>query len=243
MTSSKNVPPSFSYYDLLNACTQTGCPICRVGAHAVKRHLKSLFNEYVNDTEARDSILRSLGFCKEHVQLLLNTRIADALGASIIYENIIKKILREFPRDPASFPSNPKERARTISKFISASDGLGECVACEQRETAFDRVIHDLSSALDQEELQVALQGSDGLCLPHLSQLFERVQKQEDLNFLINLIRNKLETRQFEMSELIRKNDHYFRSEGISQAEALAWKNAMCTLSGVSISPTGDKHD
>jgi hypothetical protein len=45
------------------------------------------------------------------------------------------------------------------------------------------------------------------------------------------------------MAEVIRKNDHHFHSEGITQEEALAWKKAMVMLSGVSINPTGDKHD
>ena len=130
MTSSNDVPPSFSFYDLLNACTQTGCPVYRIGAHSVKCYLESLFYEYINNPGARDNLLKSLGFCKEHAQLLLITRIADGMGASIIYANVIRKILREFPNDsslqkPSSIPHPPGERARMISRFVSASDGPG----------------------------------------------------------------------------------------------------------------------
>ena len=242
MTPSKKSPSHFSNYDLLEACTQTGCPVCRVGAHSVKRYLKSIFYEYVNDIDTRDRLNTRLGFCEEHVQLLLNTRIADALGASIIYENIVKKVLREFPNS-SSMPSNPKESARLISGFMSTGEINGTCLACEQRDVIINHTLQEMSNALDDEKLQAALQGSDGLCFPHLSQLLGRLEEPEDVTFLMELTRNKLEAHQSEMAELIRKNDYRSGSEKITHDEALAWKKAMCMVSGVSISPTGDKHE
>jgi hypothetical protein len=45
------------------------------------------------------------------------------------------------------------------------------------------------------------------------------------------------------MTEVIRKSDYRSGSEKISHEEAIAWKKSMCMVSGVSISPTGEKHD
>jgi len=230
MTPSKKPSPSFSQHDLLNACTQPGCPVCRVGANSVKRYLKSIFNEYVNDPTMRDNLLRSLGFCIEHTQLLLNTRVADALGASIIYENIVKKLLRELPQQSK------------VNDFKQASDRSGNCMACEQQDALFDRSLDEIRKTLGEEKMQTALQKSDGLCFPHLTQVLERIKNTDDIEFLLALTKKQLETRQVEMAELIRKNDHRFQSEGISEDEALAWKKTMCMISGVSISPIGDKH-
>lgn len=242
MSPSQNNPPSLSFYDLLNACSQPGCPICRVGAQSVKRYLKSIFYEFVNDPVTRENLVKSLGFCGEHVHLLLDTKIADALGASIIYENIIKKILRELPTQSSSLPAQTKERSRAIGRFVSASDQAGNCIACEQRNTAFERALHEISEALGEERLQAALQESEGLCFPHLAQLSEKIQKSEHMDFLLTLTRTKLEQRQAEMVELIRKNDYRNNSEGITFDEAMAWKKTMCMVSGVSISLTGDKN-
>jgi hypothetical protein len=71
----------------------------------------------------------------------------------------------------------------------------------------------------------------------------ERIQKPDYASFLLELTRTKLEKRRSEMEELIRKNDHRFRSEGITREEALAWRKAMCMISGASITLTGEKHD
>lgn len=241
MTSSKNSPLSSSYFDLLNACTEIGCPVCRIGAQTVQRQLKSLFYEYVNDREMRANIVKSLGFCNEHTRLLLSHKIADGLGASIIYEHLVKVILREFPTPTSNMP--PKELSRKISSFVSASDGLGECLACTRRDEAVKYTLSQIASALDNTTLLGAIEKSDGFCFPHLSQLLLQTSKPAEVNFLLTLTKNKLETRQAEMTEVIRKNDHHFHSEGITQEEAIAWKKAMVMLSGVSINPTGDKHD
>jgi len=229
MTPSNNQPPTSTYYNLLNACADPGCPVCRAGAHSVKRYLKSIFNEFVNDHATRDNLLKSLGFCGEHSQLLLNTSIADALGASIIYENIVKKVLRELPG---------QNKTKDIQ---SAVNRTRNCMACEQRNIVVDRSINEISNSLGDEKMQNALQGSDGLCFPHLLQVLENNQNADGADFLLSLTKTKLEARQTEMAELIRKNDHNFRSEEITKDEALAWKKALSMVSGVSISLTGDK--
>jgi len=243
MTPSRKSSSRFSHYELLEACAQTGCPVCRVGAHSVKRYLKSVFYEYVNDVDTRARLNKRLGVCEEHVQLLLGTRIADTLGASIIYENIVKILLREFPSPSSSASPNPKESARRISGFMNTAKNNGTCPACRQRDAIITHTLQEMSAALGDEKLQAALQESDGLCFPHLSQLLERLEKPEDAAFLVELTRSKLIARQSEMAEVIRKNDYRSGSEKITREEAIAWKKIMCMVSGVGISPTGDKHD
>lgn len=241
MNKSDETSKPYSHHEFLEACTQTGCPVCRLGAQTVRRQLKSLFYEYVNDREMRANLVKSLGFCGEHTRLLLSHKIADTLGASIIYEHLVKVILREFPTPSANM--QPKELSRKISAFVSASNGLGECPACARRDEAVKYTLSQITSALDNTTLLDALEKSDGFCFPHLSQLLLQTSKPADINFLLTLTKNKLETRQAEMAEVIRKNDHHHHSEGITQDEAIAWKKTMVMLSGVSINPTGDKHD
>ena len=240
MKNSAKAPKPYSHYELLEACALTGCPVCRVGAQTVQRYLKSSFYEYVNDLDMRAKLVKSLGFCGEHVQLLLNAKIADTLGASIIYEHLVKVVLREFPKDSAA--SKQKELSKRIGKFVSVSEGLGKCLACNQRDETINYTVRQMSTALNDARLQEALEKSDGLCMKHLSQLLELVQKPEEADFLLNLTRTKLEARQHEMSEVIRKNDHHAHPEGITQDEGIAWRKSMSMLASVSISLTGDKY-
>jgi len=241
MKNSDQTSKPYSHHEFLEACTQTGCPVCRIGAQTVRRQLKSLFYEYVNDREMRANLVKSLGFCGEHTRLLLSHKIADTLGVSIIYEHLVKVILREFPISASN--TQPKELSRKIGSFVSASEGLGKCQACNRRDEAVNYTLSQIAGALDNATLVDALEKSDGFCFPHLSQLLLQTSKSADINFLLTLTKNKLEARQSEMAEVIRKNDHHFSSEVITPEEAIAWKKAMTFLSGVSINPTGDKHD
>ena len=120
---------------------------------------------------------------------------------------------------------------------------MNASLACKRRDEAVNYTLSQIASALDSSTLLEALETSDGFCFPHLSQLLLHISKPADVNFLLTLTKNKLETRKTEMAEVIRKNDHHHHSEGITQEEAIAWKKAMVMLSGVSINPTGDKHD
>lgn len=243
MDSSEKASHPFMYFDLLDACHQPGCPVCSLSARSVRHYLDGLFYEFVNDPVTRDSLLNSQGFCAGHAELLLETRIADALGASIIYKNIVKKILENFPKSSSALHSSPisdhsKERARLINKFMKASNSPGQCPVCEQREAASERALAGLSKSLNNEDLQLAFQGSDGLCFSHLTMLLERTESLDDSKFLLNLTRNKLESLHAEMTELIRKNDYRFQSEGITEREGLAWRKAMSMISGAGSNKT-----
>ena len=237
MDSSAKASHPFMYFDLLEAFKQPGCPVCLLSERSVRRYLDGLFYELVNDPGARDSLLKSHGFCVEHAGLLLETRIAEALGASIIYKNIVKVILEKFPKpsppsSPSTIPSSTKERTRLIREFIRASDPTGRCPACEQREDASDRAMEALKNSLDDEAIRLAFQDSDGLCFPHLTQLLQRTQGTGTVKFLLGVTQEKLEALQSEMGELIRKNDYRFQSEGITDREGRAWTKAMRMLSG-----------
>jgi hypothetical protein len=232
---------SFSNHDLLDACKEPGCPICRLGAQTVRRYMRSLFYENVNDLKTRDIIVKSLGFCGEHTRLLLSARIADGLGNAIIYEHLVKVVLRELPKNAAA--GKPADLAKRLRRFISGSDGLGQCPVCTRRAEIVDYNIIQISRSLDNETLRLALEASDGFCFLHLAQTLERTPKPADIDFLLTLTRQKLETRQAELAEVIRKNDHHNRGELITDEEALAWKKAASLLGSMSITPTGERFD
>jgi len=225
----------FKHYEFLEACKETGCPVCRLGAQTVGRQLKFWFYEYINDRGMRASLVKSLGFCAEHTGLLLGHKIADSLGAAIIYEHLVKVVLREFPKASSS----TKELSRKIGSLVSASEKREKCLACQRRDESVNYTLRQIAGALDNPILINALETSDGLCFPHLSQLLPLTKKKAEAELILNLTKTKLEMRQAEMAEVVRKNDHRFNSEAITDEEAMAWKKAMTMLSGVSINALG----
>jgi len=239
---------SFSYHDLLEACTQPGCPICSLSDRSARRYLEALFYEYVNDAGVRDDLLKSRGFCREHAALLLGTRIADSLGASILYEHITRHTLQEVQNllqslSAPSFTRNLlKELARRFQHLVRVSQRRGQCPVCKQSQAASERILGDLSQSLEDETLRQALEASDGLCFPHLAQLVKYLPDIDSVRFLLHLTQARLEANRARMSELIRKHDYRFQAEGITLEEAQAWKKAMCMISGANFS-TGEGNE
>jgi hypothetical protein len=73
---------TMSFYDLRDALTQPGCPVCRLKADAVRRHLDGMLWESVNDSGVRHDIREARGFCQQHAWQLVEG--GSSLGAAII---------------------------------------------------------------------------------------------------------------------------------------------------------------
>lgn len=84
-----------TYFALLEACGKPGCPVCQLEQQATERYLDHLFYENVNDSGTRSQLRDSLGFCREHTELLLDRGLGDALGMSIIYHDVLGSVLVE----------------------------------------------------------------------------------------------------------------------------------------------------
>ena len=80
---------TFSAYDLLEACHQSGCPVCRLADRYVRSYLKHLFYESVNDLDLRKTLRLSQGFCAEHAWLAVEEKLGDRLGWALIYQDVI----------------------------------------------------------------------------------------------------------------------------------------------------------
>src|SRR5919106_2474428 len=94
--------PNFTAYQLLDACRERGCPVCRVEQKSVERYLDNQFYENVNSPKWRDRLRASLGFCHEHAWLAVDKRLGDALGFAIIYHDIVNTILNQLDHEGSS---------------------------------------------------------------------------------------------------------------------------------------------
>ncbi|MGE5587129.1 MAG: DUF6062 family protein [Clostridia bacterium] len=80
-----------TYYNLRDAMTEPGCPICRLVNDAVARYLETFLYENVNDPGMRVDLRRSNGFCPDHAGLLREH--GDPLGHAIIYGDLVDHVL------------------------------------------------------------------------------------------------------------------------------------------------------
>jgi hypothetical protein len=233
--------PSSIVYNLLEACREEGCPICRLEQKSVERYLDHHFYENVNSPRWRDRLRASLGFCREHAWLGVDKRLGDALGYSIIYRDILNSILNQL-KDGSS-PSLPARQKRSflrqipeatrnmIEKALAALTPHKHCPVCEHRDETTRTLRTVLVAELNTPEMRNALQASKGLCLPHLKQTLEQVKEASVCETLLTIHREKLESLKTELEEFIRKNDYQAIKEGFG-SEGDAWLRAIASVVG-----------
>ena len=214
--------PSSTVYNLLEACRAKGCPICQLEQQGVERYLDQQFYENVNSPKWRDQLRLSLGFCHEHAWLGVDQRLGDALGYSIIYRDLVNTVLKQLEIEPSRH------------KTAKSTDALAThrtCPVCEHRNHITRTYLAVLAEQLKTPEMISALQGSDGLCLPHLRMALTHIWVEADREQLVQIHRQKLEGLRAELDEFIRKNDYQAAQEGFG-SEGDAWLRAISIIVG-----------
>jgi len=233
--------PSSIVYNLLEACRETGCPVCRLEQKSVQRYLDHQFYENVNSPAWRDRLRASHGFCHEHAWLGVNQRLGDALGYSIIYHDIVNSILTQLNDQNNPAPSAdrrtpllrqiPETVRKLIEKMLPALRPRKRCPVCEHRDETTRSTLAVLVQELETPEMVSALQGSEGLCLPHLRPALERIKNVSACETLLTIHREKLESLRAELEEFIRKTDYQAIKEGFGR-EGDAWLRAVGMIAG-----------
>jgi hypothetical protein len=229
------------YYELLEACQQGGCPVCRVIIGQVDRYMDALFYENVNDIPTRAQLRKSLGFCSKHAWRLLDGEVGNALGIAIIYHDVIGNVLRNLPQTLDA----PKKTGGLLKMFGLATQSVEEasrqilgallpqrrCLVCQHQEQVGRLTIEILLEYLRDERLVEAFASSDGLCLPHLHQSLERSLKPQGRAFLLAVNKDRLASLHDDLAEYIRKNDYRFRDEDFGP-ESNSWRRAISKIQG-----------
>ena len=228
-------------YQLLEACREPGCPVCRLEQQSIERYLDQHFYESVNSPAWRERLRGSLGFCHEHAWLGANQRLGDALGFAIIYHDLVNTVLSRWDLDthPARAPRGvlsffgqiPESVREIVQKVLSAVTPVKSCPVCEHRDEATSIILDILAQELRASELAEALQASEGLCLPHLRLALGHIKDAQGCDRLLTLQRVKLESLRSELAEFIRKNDYQVIQDGFG-SEGDAWLRTITLMAG-----------
>jgi hypothetical protein len=77
------------YSDLLAACAQPGCPICRLEQNAISRQFQSILCEFENKPGTRQHFRENLGFCREHAWMILDSEVGETLVFYLMNHNLL----------------------------------------------------------------------------------------------------------------------------------------------------------
>jgi hypothetical protein len=227
-------PRFVSYFELKEAFSEEGCPVCRLLLKWTRRYLDSLFYEYVNDPGVRQQLRESHGFCNWHAWMAATIDDSPS-GIAIIYEHLLKDqidALQSFMRSigPRSWWTRLKVkrlRVQGAPLILSQRQHKAACPACGRIEKFFEQdFIETLLTSLSDPEFADSFQLSFGLCLPHIYQAAGMGRDHPNLPILIDVQLQKLGTLRDELKEYIRKLDYRFMAEPRGE-EKTAWRRVI----------------
>ncbi len=230
-----------SYHNIIQACAEPGCPLCRLSEKTVSAYLGAQMYELVNDPESRDQLRETLGFCNPHAHHLL-TLTGSALGIGIIFRDVVNTLCKQLEAaqyaPPRGAPVRRVQEALVRTQPAAATEAAVRalsprqpCPVCVQQEKMDTIALTVLADGLSDEKLQAALRASSGLCLPHLRRALQAVRSQAAFEALVSITRENYARLRAELDEFIRKNDYRFQHEGMG-AEGDSWKRAVHKVTG-----------
>jgi hypothetical protein len=178
--------------------------------------------------------------------LLPDAGESATLGIAIIHRDLLNSIRQRLDKSEYGKPRRGKLKS-VFAEAIRLDDGIAspkaaakylpssaQCPACERRAEAQNLALKSLIDALEERDVQMtdALKTSDGLCLPHLRHVLESMRSRHAFDMLVAITQDQLSALILELDEFVRKSDHRFRHEKISESERESWRRALQRVVG-----------
>lgn len=213
------------YHELLDALQADGCAICRLARQASDRYINALLYEGVVDVDLRQKLRDARGPCRVHAWRMAHRR-GSVLGTAIVYRDVINTLAKglETPERQSLWRSR---QDTTIQRLVATAP----CPACQLEEDATRRAIKTLLKHVNDPVISQSYIAGGGLCLPHFTETLSHTSgaAAATLREWQAAVYRRLRD---ELDELIRKHDHRFRGETITEREAVAWTRAVATVVG-----------
>ncbi|MDE2868922.1 MAG: DUF6062 family protein [Chloroflexota bacterium] len=228
-----------TYEDLVDALGRPGCAICRLATRRADRFLGSYIYEHVNDVDLRANIREARGFCEVHAGHFLEK--LDALAVAITYRDILNTLVKELEgREAVGRDGSTGMRARLRGLARAGSRRprtSATCPVCEAEGAAAGRALDVLTQHGDQRDLDRALLDGDPLCLPHAREALRRRPGFATLGLRQQRGWSALRDR---LLEFIRKSDHNYRWETLTDEERAAIVGGVRAVTGIRARPRDD---
>lgn len=229
-----------SYFELLEAFRQPGCPLCRLTKQTAQRHLDTILREGVNDVEIRRTLHHAQGLCNQHAWEM--SRKKDGLGVAIIYRDLLGSVLKNLENatyesaSPLSLAKvgaalRPSRSGSPDSGWRARLSPRARCPACRLAAKSEKLYAETLLQHLSEEPFVSAYRASFGLCVPHLRSTLAAVRNETAFRTLLSVQKATWERLSAELSEFIRKHDYRFSKEGFG-AEGDSWLRAIEAIIG-----------
>jgi Family of unknown function (DUF6062) len=214
------------YFELLEALTAGGCALCRLTYKAADSYINALLYEGVVDVPIRDALRSARGLCHRHAWQMAGKR-GSVLGTAVIYRDVVNTLARVLHEEAVASRGWRGSREALVRSLAPKA----RCPACTLAEDAEQRAARTLLRHLASTEIAAAYAAAGGLCLPHFQVVLSHAGS-GPARTLAQWQEDAFARLRDELDELIRKHDHRFRGEPITEEEAASWKRAVAAIAG-----------
>ncbi len=226
-----------AYFQLLDACTKPGCPVCRCLRELTFRSLDGLLYEQVTDAPTRAVLDRSWGFCAWHAWMATEVK-NSALGVAIIYQDLLGQLRTRVSRAQRRLTSGRAVRGWRRLFRRAAPVGLVEargarrpCPLCVHVAESEGGYLHVVLDYIEDPEFEAAYARSLGICVPHLALALAYFPGHHGAGPLLGQTLRSLDRLDRELRGFIDK--HAYRKHApFTDGEAAAWCDAITVLAG-----------
>jgi len=199
-----------SYFELVDAFSKDGCPICFLIKDKVEKYFDNLLYENVNDIPFREKFRKNYGFCTLHSYKLLSYN--DALAVSILYKDLLGNVIKNLEL----------KSKRDIHKNK-------KCDVCEFIKDLEARYISIILNYINDKEFKEKFLNSKGLCVPHFGYCINNMKKIPE--FFIKFHLEKYKQIFISLEKYIESNN-FAKSKKIelNEEEKTAWKKIIKIL-------------
>jgi len=206
------------YHLLLEAFEAPGCPVCAIVDRHVLRYLDMLIYEHVNDIQMREELRRGA-----------------ALGAAIIYRDVLHALRERMASATSGGPMLPGSRSRRargpFARGAAQADPHTQCPACAVRLREEEAFLGTVLAHTEDWQFMERYTASGGLCFVHLDQALAMNRDSKAAQRLLEGHGPIVDRLIAELDEFQRKHDYRFRGEPLGE-EATSWKRAIEMVSG-----------
>ena len=209
---------SKTHYDLRDAFSGDGCPVCVLAQTAVDRYFASLNYEAAGDRGVRAHLRQTLGFCQRHAHQWL--AVSHVLATAVIYAEVLDQARNDLralsyrrskPRLPSLLRSRGSGDPDTATNMPPRASA--PCPACVVHTDSDRMLLSTLLSGFTDSAFRDAFARSQGLCLPHLRPALAHSPDEATFTTLRNAALAQQETLLAHLQEVIRKHDYRFTEE------------------------------
>ena len=229
------------YFRLIEACEQSGCPVCACLEEDSRRALDAILYEHVTDPETRRSLRDAWGFCNWHAWSLLDGDTA-ATGAAILYEDLVRVCHQRIQRvrgRTSRFFWRPlswlraivtSAEQRVVPRVVTDYGDRPRCPVCTRLGVAEERYLDTFVDFADDPQFSRAYQQSTGLCLPHLLIAVGRCPG-TDIETIVRATLTKWQHLRGDLERFVSKHE-YRSAEPITEMEATSYHRGAEVLAG-----------